>query len=65
MKREAYEFFSIFKAEKPIWSKNINDKKPVFIDKNRVSTPIGISITLEVGTKRTFIVKLFAMHGTQ
>lgn len=43
MKREAYEFFSGFKGETPIWTKNVKDKKPVFIDKNGVGTPIGIS----------------------
>jgi hypothetical protein len=42
MKREAYEFFSGFDGEIPIWTKNMNDKKPVFIDKNGVGMPIGI-----------------------
>jgi hypothetical protein len=43
MKREAYEFFSGIKGEKPDWSRNVKDKKPVFVDKNGVGTPIGIS----------------------
>ena len=36
MRKEAYEFFSGFKDENPIWSGNIKDKKPVFADINGV-----------------------------
>ena len=43
MTNEAYEFFSGFKKNKPVWTKNAKDKKPVFIDNNGVGTPIGIS----------------------
>ena len=43
MNRNAYEFFSGMKGKKPIWTGNINDKKPVFTDKNGTGTPIGIS----------------------
>jgi len=50
MKREAYEFFSGFKGEKPVWTKNVKDKKPVFVDKNGVGTPMGISYN--TGLKR-------------
>lgn len=43
MTNEAYEFFSGFKNNKPVWTKNAKDKKPVFVDNNGVGTPIGIS----------------------
>ena len=43
MEREAYEFFSGFKNQKPEWSKDVNAKKPVFSDMNGIGSPIGIS----------------------
>ena len=43
MKREAYEFFSGFNDNKPVWSGNVKEKQPVFIDENGVGTPTGIS----------------------
>src|SRR5690606_15374656 len=43
MKRKAYEFFSGLDGEKPIWTKDVESKRPVFVDENGVGTPIGIS----------------------
>jgi hypothetical protein len=43
MKRKAYEFFAGMEGDKPLWTKNMEDKVPVFVDKNGVGTPIGIS----------------------
>ncbi len=49
MKRKSYEFFSGFKGEKPVWTKNVKDKKPVFVDRNGVGTPMGISYNRGLG----------------
>ena len=43
MKRDAYEFFTGMKGDKPVWTKNVNDKKAVFVNSSGVGTPIGIS----------------------
>ncbi|WP_257669481.1 DUF4185 domain-containing protein [Parapedobacter tibetensis] len=43
MKRKTYEFFGGFSGDKPIWVKNVDDKKPIFEDSNGVGTPMGIS----------------------
>jgi hypothetical protein len=43
MKRQAYEFFSGLQGLKPLWTKNVSDKKPVFFDENGTGTPVGIS----------------------
>ena len=43
MKRNAYEFFSGMEGETPIWSQDVKDKKPVFVDKNGIGSPMGIS----------------------
>lgn len=43
MKRNAYEFFAGIEGETPVWSQDVKDKKPVFVDKNGIGTPMGIS----------------------
>lgn len=43
MKRGAYEFFAGIQGGNPVWTKDLSGKKPVFVDKNGVGTPIGIS----------------------
>lgn len=53
MKREAYQFFSGLRNEKPLWSENLKDKKPVFLDVDGVGTPTGISYNM--GLKRYFL----------
>lgn len=43
MDKEMYEFFAGLDDNKPLWTKNVNGKKPVFFDKNGVATPMSIS----------------------
>lgn len=43
MNRNAYQFLAGFKRGRPIWSRDENDKIPVFEDNNGVGTPMGIS----------------------
>lgn len=43
MQKEAYEFFAGMQGNKPRWTKEIKQKKPLFLDKNGVGTTIGIS----------------------
>ncbi len=43
MNKEMYEFFAGSHEHKPVWTKDINGKKPVFFDKNGVATPMSIS----------------------
>lgn len=50
MDKEAYEFFAGLKGKKAKWTRNINEKQPVFTNKNGVGSPIGISYN--AGLKR-------------
>lgn len=48
MDREAWQFFAGMDRGKPVWSKNADEKQPVFTDRNGVGTPMGISYNKEM-----------------
>ena len=53
MDRGSYEFFTGFNGKKARWTGDVLKKKPVFIDKNGVGTPVGISYNS--GLKRNIL----------
>lgn len=48
MEREFWEFFAGMDRDKPVWSKEKEEKQPVFTDRNGVGTPMGISFSREL-----------------
>src|SRR5690606_14405173 len=49
MSRNDYRFFAGSKNGKPVWSRDVDAKVPVFEDNNGVGTPMGVSFNKGLG----------------